>query len=165
MTRLVLALLMYLFSNPLWSDPEQWREYTPVQLTEATDLSVEGSRARIEKSPILLLISQDHCPYCVQIKQEILGPMIISGEYEGRLLIREIFIDFGSRVHDFEGKEMEGSTFAHRYGVYLTPTLLFLGPDGNELAERLVGIQTPEMFFFYVDTAVEEAIAALRQGD
>lgn len=86
--------------------------------------------------------------------------MVISGEYKDRLLIREIFIDLGTRVRDFKGKLLDSSTFVLGYKTYLTPTLLFLDADGNELTERIVGIQTPELFFFYVDRAVQEAIAA-----
>ncbi len=134
-----------------------------VRLVEAKDLSADARLARSGEMPILLLVSQDHCPFCTQIKRDILRPMIISGEYEGRLLMREIFIDFGSRIVDFTGDERDSSQFTGSYGVYLTPTLLFLGPDGKELTERIVGIQTPEMFFYYVDKAIQTAITALRK--
>lgn len=129
-------------------------------LVEVKDFSKDAVLARRGKMPILLLVSQDHCPFCIQIKKEILSPMVVSGEYQDRLLIREIFIDLGTRVRDFSGKVVDSGTFTLGYKVYLTPTLLFLDPDGNELTERIVGIQTPEMFFFYVDRAVQEAIEA-----
>ena len=75
--------------------------------------------------------------------------MIASGEYLGRLLIREILIDSpGSSVRDFKGNTQTSRAFAIGYKIQLTPTLLFLDPDGNELAERIVGIQTPELFYF-----------------
>jgi len=134
-----------------------------VRLVEVKNLAADARLAHSREMPILLLVSQDHCPFCTQIKREILHPMIISREYEGRLLMREIFIDFGSRVIDFNGNERDSSQFTGSYGVYLTPTLLFLGPDGKELAERIVGIQTPELFFYYVDNAVQDAITALRK--
>ena len=86
--------------------------------------------------------------------------MIVSGEFHNRLLIREIYINLGGRIRDFKGEELDNSSFALGYKVYLTPTLLFLGPDGNELTERIVGIQTPEMFYFYVERAIQEAISA-----
>ncbi len=135
------------------------------QLVEARDLSADAALARRGKMPIMLLVSQDHCPFCDQIKREILNPMIVSGEYRDRLLIREIFIDLGTRVRDFKGSEIDSSSFTQQYQVYLTPTLLFLDSDGNELVERMVGIQTPEMFFYYVDRSVQEAIAAFPGKD
>lgn len=130
------------------------------KLVEATDFSQDAMLSRQGRMPILLLVSQHHCPFCAQIKREILGPMVISSEYKDRLLIREIYIDLGTRVRDFKGKLLDSSAFVLGYKTYLTPTLLFLDAEGNELTERIVGIQTPELFFFYVDRAVQEAIAA-----
>ncbi len=138
-------------------------EYVPVKLATVVDFKVESELARQAKAPMLVLISQEHCGFCVQIKEQILGPMILSGDYKKTLLIRELFIDYGSRVRDFSGVEIDSGEFALRYKAYLTPTLLFIGPDGEELTERMVGFQTPELYFFYVESAVENAIAALRK--
>ena len=125
-----------------------------VEITEATNLALDAG----QRLPILLLVSREHCPFCVQIKRDILGPMIKGEDYKGRLLIRELYIDLGTSVIDFSGAKISSADFAHKLGVSLTPTLLFLGTNGEELAERLVGISTPEMFFFYVDEAVKQAI-------
>ena len=156
----ILLIILTLTSLCAYTNEPQQDEHHPPGLIEAKDFSADAVLARQGKMPILLLVSQDYCPFCIQIKKEILGPMIASGDYQNRLLIREIFINLGSRVGDFKGNELDSSTFALAYKVYLTPTLLFLGPDGNELTERIVGIQTPEMFFFYVERAIEAAIAA-----
>ena len=133
----------------------------PIQLIETRNLNSDAALARQANIPIVLLVSQQHCPFCSQIKQEILGPMIIAGDYRGQILIREIFIDPGIQVIDFEGKEAAARNFARGYGVNLTPTLLFLGPDGRELSERILGFQMPDMFFYYVDQSIKKAIAAL----
>lgn len=161
----ILFIILILISSSAYSGGIDSASHQQHQLVEAKDLSADATIARRDKMPILLLVSQDHCPFCDQIKREILGPMIVSGEYRDSLLIREIFIDLGTSVRDFKGKELDSSTFALQYRVYLTPTLLFLDPDGNELIERMVGIQTPEMFFFYVDHSVQEAIAAFPGKD
>jgi len=126
-----------------------------VTITEATNLASDAAAKR----PILLLVSLEHCPFCMQIKRDILGPMIKSGDYKDQLTFRELHIDRGSSVVDFQGNRVASAEFAHRLGVTLTPTLLFLGTEGEELAERLVGISTPEMFFFYVDEAIKQALA------
>jgi len=137
-------------------------EKNSLALNEATDLAVDGADSRQTGRPMLLLVSQEHCPYCVLIKNEILKPMILSGDYADRIIMREIFIDLGTDVRTFFGKTEDSADFAHGYGVYLTPTLLFLGPDGEELSKRIVGINTPEMFSFYVDEAIDDAIEELR---
>jgi hypothetical protein len=43
--------------------------------------------------------------------------------------------------------------------------MLFLGPDGKELSERLVGINTVEMFGGLVDDAIEVSLHKLRGGN
>ncbi len=131
-------------------------------IVEVADLRREAARMAIEGLPLMLLVSQQHCPYCVRIKEEILGPMVKSGEYADRVLIRELFIDAGSRVRDFAGREREGAAVADDYGVDLTPTLLFLDARGRELSKRLVGLYTVEMFPFYVEAALEEASRKMR---
>ena len=130
------------------------------QLIEVTDLQRENANS---SKVLLLLVSQEHCPYCVQIKQEILAPMVVAGDFRGQLLIRELSIDPGTLIRDFEGREVTGSDLALRYDVDLTPTQLFLAPDGSELSERIIGIQTPELFYLYVKAAVEESIARLQR--
>ena len=132
------------------------------EIIEARDLQQEAVRMERERLPMLLLVSQDHCPYCAQIKNEILRPMVRSGDYEGRVLIREIFIDLGTRVKDFTGRERSSADFAQGYGVDLTPTLLFLDAHGRELSKRLIGLYTVEMFSFYVDSAIDDAVAKMR---
>ncbi len=136
----------------------------PRELATTHDLAADAAEAARRRSPILLLVSQEECPFCWQIKREILNPMVLSGDYDDRLLMREIFIDDGFLLRDFQGREVEGSEFALRYGVFLTPTLLFLDPQGRELTEKMVGIQTPEMYFLYVDAAIDEAVERLRGG-
>lgn len=158
--KVILLIILALSTLNAYAGESESTGHDRHKLVEASDFSIDAVPARRERMPILLLVSQNYCPFCVQIKKEILGPMVASGEYLDRLLIREIFIDLGSNVRDFKGKLLTSSAFAHGYNVYLTPTLLFLDPDGNELTERIVGIQTPEMFFYYVDYAVQEAIAA-----
>jgi len=43
-----------------------------------------------------------------------------------------------------------------RYGVFVTPTLLFLDADGLEVSKRIVGINSVDFFGAYVDEALAE---------
>jgi thioredoxin-related protein len=87
--------------------------------------------------------------------------MIRSGNYSKRLIIRELLLDTGSYVIDFKGVRRENHDFSYDYKVTLTPTLLFLDADGKELATKMVGIQTPDMFYYYVDQSIQEALETL----
>ena len=118
--------------------------------------------ARDQKRVILLLVSQEDCPYCHLIKEEIVCPMILGGDFKDDILIRELFIDEGERIVDFQGMEREAADFAHGYGVYVTPTLLFLASDGKELENRMTGINTVEMYWYYLSEAIGAAIHKLK---
>jgi thioredoxin-related protein len=132
------------------------------QLIQATNFAQEGEESARNKKPILLLISMRGCPYCSQVKREILEPMLISGDYTDKIVFREIVLDPSATLHDFNGAMIKTSKFADRYRIDLTPTLLFLGPTGKELSERIVGINTIELFSYYVDQAIDEAVLKLK---
>ncbi|MET0106936.1 MAG: thioredoxin fold domain-containing protein [Sedimenticola sp.] len=153
-----LLTLLLVFAIPVLT----WSAYSAnghTGLIEAENLAEDARQGR----PIILLVSQDHCPFCVQIKREVLKPLIKSGEFSEEILIRELFIDLGTEVTDFQGKRRPSADLAQDYGADLTPTLLFLGPGGEELSERIIGINTLDLFVLYVDSAIKESIAALVQ--
>ncbi len=126
------------------------------------DLHQAARRARREGRVLVVLVSQEHCPYCHLIKEEILLPMIKGRDFADEILLGELFIDEGETVVDFRGRRVDAADFAHGYGVFVTPTLLFLDPDGRELVEKMVGINTVEMYFYYLSEAIREAVAKLR---
>lgn len=123
----------------------------------AENLVALGDRARSGHMPILLVVSQADCPYCERLKREILEPMLVSGEYEGRVLIRELLIDSELPVRDFQGQAVSPDELARRYRARLTPTLLFLDYRGRELTERMVGINTLDFYGYYLDAAIDTA--------
>ncbi|MCP4041587.1 MAG: thioredoxin fold domain-containing protein [Gammaproteobacteria bacterium] len=135
-----------------------------VEVPVATDLAADAELARRGKVPIMLMFSQDHCPFCKTLKREILRPMLLSGEYVDRVIIRELFIDAGEVVRDFNGVEIEGFRVGKRYAIWLTPTLLFLDSQGKELTQRMLGINTVEMYGYYVDESLDAALTNLRTG-
>jgi thioredoxin-related protein len=152
------CLIVLLAVTTAWSAED--RE-TGMKLVEAVDLQMDAGEARRDGKVILLLVSQTYCPFCVQIKQQILFPMLLAGDFREELMIRELLIDAGMDVVDFQGNSRSGSALAADYGARLTPTMLFLDPQGEELAKPLVGIYTPEMFYYYVEESIRQAIDAL----
>ncbi len=126
-------------------------------LITTTNLAQEGELSLRTKRPILILFSREGCPYCIQIKREILKPMLISGDYADKIIIREIILNPTVTLLNFNGSAVKSSELADKYSIEITPTLLFLGPNGKELAERIVGINTIELFSYYVDQAIDRA--------
>jgi hypothetical protein len=84
--------------------------------------------------------------------------MLKSGGYADKIIIREIIINTDSTLLDLDGSKISAASLADRYSTNVTPTLLFLGPDGKELTDRIVGINTIELFSYYVDQAIDEAV-------
>ncbi len=84
--------------------------------------------------------------------------MILSGDYADKIIIRELMIDSPIKLSDFDGNMKDPSIITGRYNIKVTPTILFLRPDGTELIDKIVGINTPELFYLYVDKAINEAV-------
>lgn len=129
----------------------------PVQVPQTTDLAADGRLAAERQLPILLVFSAHHCGYCELLEQEILRPMLLSGDYKDKILIRKIILDGVGTLRNFEGEAVDAGSFATLRDVYVTPTILFVDAQGRELAPRLVGINTVEMFAGLVDAAIEQA--------
>ena len=97
----------------------------------------EGFNNKGQSKVALILVSQPNCNYCDLITEEILQPML------------------------FNGKNVPATKFAQRYNAWATPTLLFLDQQGNEIAKKMVGINTIELYGFYVDKALKSAFKAI----
>lgn len=132
-------------------------------LSPADNLQQLGETAAERGIPILLMVSQYHCGYCERMKNEILNPMLLSGEYEGRVLMRELSIDPGEQVINFQGLPESAESFSHGYKAYVTPTLLFLDGSGQEAVERIRGINTIDYLPLYIEDAIDNATRAMRR--
>ena len=128
----------------------------------ADNLQQDGRQALARQLPILLAFSADDCSYCELLEEDFLQPMLLSGEYEDRIIIRKLILDNGSDVRDFNGRKTEATRLSDHYRVFVTPTILFVDGNGRELAERMVGINTPELFGGYLDACVETALKSIR---
>ena len=121
------------------------------------DLAALGTVARERRLPIVLLVSTSDCSYCMLLKDEVLNPMMKSREYDDRALVGELMLDSGEALRGFEGDRVRRGALASRFNAKVTPTLLFLDPDGTEIVPRIVGVNTVEMFGFYLDRAIDAA--------
>ena len=81
--------------------------------------------------------------YCQALDREVLGPVMRSGDYA------EIS-NFLRVQHDKPETKLTDSNFSlvnnreliQRYKVNVTPTFIFLGPNGHEVASSLVKFLT-----------------------
>ena len=61
----------------------------------------------------------------------------------------------------FDGKPTTVAAQVKAWNATFTPTVLFLGSQGQELAERLVGIAVPDFYGAYLDQRLVTARKAL----
>lgn len=144
----------------LWAGLAGLQAGTEVPVSD--NLHVDASQATRDKLPIMLVFTGAVCSYCDLLEEEIIKPMLLGGEYTDKVNIRKLVVDNGSRVTDFSGQRLDTADLAHEYGVFVTPTILFVDSSGYQLAERMVGINTIEMFGGYLDQCIESALLRLR---
>jgi thioredoxin-related protein len=123
------------------------------------DLAAETRDPR----PLVLMFSASDCGYCRQLEADELLPTVRSGDYAVRVRMRKISLDSGESVMDFDGRSTPTDEIASRYRVWVTPTVILLGPDGTELSERLVGVGTPDFYGAYLDRSIRQAERRLTQ--
>lgn len=126
------------------------------------DLHADSQLAKQRHLPLLIIFSQDYCSFCEKLKDEIIQPMLISGDYEDKVIIRELLIDSSQDIVDFHGDRINPGDIFSRYQLYVTPSLLLLDSNGNELAERQIGINTIDYYGYYLDEAIKTALIKLR---
>jgi thioredoxin-related protein len=130
-------------------------------LEQTADLQQLGEQSKSRQIPILLMVSQYHCGFCERMKQEVLNPMLLNGDDSNRVLMRELLIDAGESVVNFQGEREAAEQFSDRYKVRVTPTLLFLDSNGKEVAERILGVNTIDYLLFYIEDAIDTATQAM----
>ena len=128
-----------------------------------SNLQHEGALANERQLPVLLFFASTICGYCDQLEEDFLQPMLLSGDYEDKVIIRKLIIDQGSTIKDFDGNTVMAGKLSDRYKVFVTPTMLFIDGKGRELAERMVGINTPELFGGYLEDCIDTALQQIRQ--
>lgn len=127
----------------------------------ATDMRREADIARSANLVLLLEFSSEDCGYCRKLENLFLIPMQRNSEYDDKVIIRSIPLDDFGSIIDFDGRSLPISEFAARYGVFVTPTLLFLNAEGEEVSERLVGIWSEDFYGAFIDNRIEQANSRL----
>jgi len=147
----------------LWAGLAGLQAGSTVPVTD--DLRADAAQAARQRVPLMLVFTGLGCSYCDLLEQEFLRPMLISGDYNGKVMIRKLVVDNGSRVTGFDARRIATAKLADAYGVFVTPTILFVNSDGYQLAERMVGINTIELFGGYLDECIDSALLRLRDPE
>lgn len=127
-----------------------------MEIIEEDDLQTLGKQMKAKKIGLLLMFHASYCEYCERLEEDLLVPMLRSGEYDKKILIRKIQIDSSDDLVNFNGQTITTGQISTLYGASLTPTLVFLDASGEEQSERILGYTTPDFFSAYVDQGIDE---------
>lgn len=108
--------------------------------------------------PLVLLISLRGCPYCELVRRNYLLPARADG-----LPVWQINMHDKQRLLlGFDAQPSHAAEQITRWQVRLAPTLLFLAPQGQPLAERLVGIASVDFYGAYLAQRLATSRQALK---
>lgn len=133
-------------------------------LVVTRDLAADGETARAAGVPILLAVTREDCRYCEKLKHYVLVPMLRSGEYRDKVLIRELVIEPSIPVRGFDGRQVDSLSIAEVLEATLSPTVLLLDPSGRPVEPPIRGVNDVEFYGYYLDQAIERALASVRSG-
>jgi hypothetical protein len=99
--------------------------------------------AAAKKEPLVLLVSLPGCPYCEVVRRNYLLP----ARNEAGLHAWQLNItDKTTPLVGFDGKATTAAAQIAAWKAGFTPTVLFLRPQGQEIAERLVGLGSNDFY-------------------
>jgi hypothetical protein len=128
---------------------------TPIKTTLASTTSLRASAAKAAQKglPLVVMTSIPSCPYCDLVRNSYLGPMTRAGEVEA---VQLDITDRSSPLEDFTSMTTPRA-WSQALKAKLAPTVFFFGPNGEELAERLVGVAVPELYGDYLQARLAES--------
>lgn len=133
-----------------------------VELKSAENLAATGQEAAEKQVPILMFFSMKHCPYCTEVEEDYLKPMLRNAEYDKKIVIRKVRIDGTKNVTDFAGKERDAGEFSEDYNVSMVPTVVLVDAKGNRIAPSIVGIANSHYYSHELDKVIDKSTLRIR---
>ena len=128
-------------------------------LPSPASLRAAAQAAAAKGEPLVLMTTVAGCPFCNLVRNHHLLPMLRAGQVQAvQLDIR----DRRSNLQGFSGNTTTPAEQATVWKARFAPTVLFFGPQGQELAERLVGVAVPDFYGEYLEARLAEARSKLK---
>ena len=125
------------------------------------NLAVLASEAKTKNIPIMLFVTAPYCGYCHQLERDVIVPMLKNPRYAPLVFVRRFDLSKDS-ITDFDGNTKDSMRIATRYKAQLTPTLVFLSPDGQQLTEHILGVAADlDLYGGMIDTRINQALEKL----
>ena len=107
--------------------------------------------------PIVVYVSRTDCTFCRRFEEDVLGPVLRSGEYAG-VVVRELVLDAVAPGQDFGPLRVAGKDLEDSLGIVGTPTVLFLDSHGREIVMRRVGYAPNDYAAYLLERSLKEAM-------
>ena len=112
----------------------------------SASLPDELARALKARQPLVIMVSLHRCPWCEEVRNNYLAPM----RAQERLPVVQVDMLSPRQTRDLQGAPTTHEALVRAWDVKVAPTVLFLGPQGREVADRLVG-GSPDFYSAYLD--------------
>jgi len=112
----------------------------------SASLPDELARALKARQPLVVMVSLHRCPWCEEVRNNYLAPM----RAQERLPVVQVDMLSPRQTRDLQGAPTTHEALVRAWDVEVAPTVLFLGPQGREVADRLVG-GSPDFYSAYLD--------------
>jgi thioredoxin-related protein len=119
------------------------------------DMRQAAIAANARGEPMVLMVSLPGCPWCELLRRNYLGPMQSEGVASFEFMIHER----SRHLLDFKTKRTTPEALSAAYKVTMTPTVLFLGRDGQEIAPRIEGVASAD----FIGAILDERLATARE--
>ena len=129
----------------------------PPALNLASDLAQDAAQSLSLRQPVVLFFTQPGCSYCRIVRYDHFLPMLRERGERDPVLLREISVTGERSVKGLDGRAITEAELAARYRVQMTPTVLFIGPEGDVLAEPIIGGNHPEYLRVFLQRHAEAA--------
>lgn len=132
----------------------EWERILPI----ATNLQADGAKAKVAKRPMLLFFNLEGCHFCRFSLRTTIVPLYRDQGWRNAVEFRQITIDDGKSLIDFDGKKISNEEFARKRKGNFTPTVMMVDGDGRVLGEPVVGIASMDYYSYNVDALIKAAI-------
>ncbi len=119
------------------------------------DLRQLADTAQARGAPWVLMVSLPGCPWCELLRRNYLIPMQSEGVASYEFMINER----SRTLLDFKAQRITPAAFSAQLKISITPTLLFLGRDGQEIAPRIEGVASAD----FIGGILDERLATARE--
>ncbi|WFE69602.1 thioredoxin fold domain-containing protein [Thiomicrospira sp. R3] len=126
-------------------------------LAELTDFHWVSQQARAQNIPIMLMFTGPHCEFCSQLERTVFNPMIRGGMYEGYALYMRKVSELHQEIRFNADERITKGNMMRMYRADVTPTVIFVDPNGIPVAEPMIGSMEIQLYLGMVHQRLNQA--------